>query len=71
VEKRNVAGVVGLTRRNIIPIYHKLQLPTPILVNHVPIVMHMGMVLIIASHFTHNNNKANHKTPMSISRFVA
>jgi hypothetical protein len=29
------------------------------------------MMLIIASHFTHNNNKANHKTPMPISRFVA
>jgi hypothetical protein len=34
--------------------------------SHVPIVMHIGMRLIIASHFTQSYKKANHKTPMLI-----
>jgi hypothetical protein len=66
VEKKNVGGVVGLTRRRIVPIHHKPQLPTLIPPNHVPIVMHMGMILIIASHFTQNYGKANHRTLMPI-----
>jgi hypothetical protein len=28
--------------------------------------MYMGMMLIIASHFTQNYSRANHKTPMLI-----
>ncbi len=40
------------------------QLPTLIPINHVPIVMHMGMMSIIASHLTQNYNKVNHKTSM-------
>jgi hypothetical protein len=32
--------------------------------------MHMGMMLIIASHFTHNYDKANHRTPMPVSAKV-
>jgi hypothetical protein len=51
VEKKNV-GVVGFIRKTIVPIHHKPQLPTLIPTNHVPIVMHMGMMPIIASHFT-------------------
>jgi hypothetical protein len=66
VERTNIKSVVGLTRRRIVPIHHKPQLPTLIPTNHVPIVMHMGMMLIIASDFTHNYNKANHRTPMLI-----
>jgi hypothetical protein len=66
VEKKIVEGVVGFTRKMIIPIHHKPQLPTLILVRHVPIVMHMGMMLIIVSHFTHNYGKASHRTPMLV-----
>jgi hypothetical protein len=64
VEKTNVGSVVAFTRRKIIPIHHKPQLPTLIPTNHVPIVMHMGMMSIIVSHFTHNYDKVNHKTSM-------
>ncbi len=42
------------------------QLPTLIPTSHVPIVMHMGMMLTFASHFTQNHGKANYKTPMSL-----
>jgi hypothetical protein len=66
VEKKNVGNVVGLTRKMTIPIHHKPQLPTLILANHVPIVMHMGTMSIITSHFTQNYGKANHKTLMPI-----
>jgi hypothetical protein len=66
VERINVGGVVGLTRRRIVPIHHKPQLPTLIPVSHVSIIMHMGMMSIIASHFTQNYGKANHRTPMSV-----
>jgi hypothetical protein len=52
VEKTNVGGVVDLIRRRTIPIHHKPQLPTLILASHVPIIMHMGMMPIIVSHFT-------------------
>jgi len=61
VERTNVGGVVGLTRKKIVPIHHKPQFPTLILVN---IVMHMGMMPIIVSHFTQNYGKANHRTSM-------
>jgi hypothetical protein len=64
VERTNVGGVVGLTRKKIVPVHHKPQFPTLILANHVPIVMHMGMMPIIASHFTQNYGKANHRTSM-------
>jgi hypothetical protein len=70
VERKTVGGVVGLTRRKTIPIHHKPQLPTLIPTNHVRIVMHMGMMLIIASHFTQNYGKANHRTPMPIKSHV-
>jgi hypothetical protein len=66
VERTNVGGVVGFIRRKIVLIHHKPQLPTLIPTNHVPIVMHMGMMPIIASHFTQNYGKASHKTPMPI-----
>jgi hypothetical protein len=66
VEKINVGGVVGFTKRKIVPIHYKPQLPTLILANHVPIVMHMHMMPIIDSHFIENYDKANHKTPMPI-----
>jgi hypothetical protein len=52
VEKTNVGGVVDFIRRRTIPIHHKPQLPTLILASHVPIIMHMGMMPIIVSHFT-------------------
>jgi hypothetical protein len=32
--------------------------------------MHMGMMLIIASHFTQNYGKANHKTLMQVKAHV-
>jgi hypothetical protein len=66
MERTKVGGVVGLIRRNIVPIHHKPQFPTLILISHVPIVMHMGMMLIIVSHFTQNYGKANHRIPMLI-----
>jgi hypothetical protein len=66
VDKTSVGGVVDLTRRRIVPIPHMTQLSTLIPANHVPIVMHMGMMLIIASHFTQNYDKAGHRTPMLI-----
>jgi hypothetical protein len=66
VEKTNVGGVVGLTKRRFVPIHHKPQLSTLIPLNHVTIIMHMGIMPIIASHFTHNYSKANHRTPMPI-----
>jgi hypothetical protein len=65
VERTNVKSVVGFTKRTI-PIHHKSQLSTLIPANHVFIVMHMGMMPIITSHFTHNYNKPSHKTPMLI-----
>jgi hypothetical protein len=57
VEKTSVGGVVGFTRR-IIPIHHMPQLSTLIPTNHVPIVIHMGMMSIIVLHFTQNYDKA-------------
>jgi len=38
------------------------QLPTLIQANHVPITMYMGMMSIIASHFTQSYGKDNHIT---------
>jgi len=58
--------VVGLIRRRVVPIHHKPQLPTPIQASHVPIKMHMGMMAINVSHFTHNYGRANQRTPMPI-----
>jgi hypothetical protein len=65
VEKTSVGGVVGFTRR-IIPIHHMPQLSTLIPTNHVPIVIHMGMMLIIILHFTQNYDKAINITPILI-----
>jgi hypothetical protein len=45
-------SVVSLIRKRIVPTHHWLQLPNLIPASHVPIVMHMGTMLIIASHFT-------------------
>ncbi len=62
---------MGLTRKMTIPIHHKPQFPTLILASHVPIVMHMGMMLIIVSHdFTQNYGKANHRTLMLVKAKV-
>ncbi len=66
MEKTNVGGVVGFTRRRIVPIHHMPQLPTLIQASHVPITMYMGMMPIIASHLTQSYGKANHRTPMLI-----
>jgi hypothetical protein len=52
--------------KKIVPIHHRSQLPTLIPTNHVPIVMHMGMMSIIVLHFTQNYCKANYKIPMLI-----
>jgi hypothetical protein len=46
------------------------QIPTLIPANHVLIVMHMGMMPIIASHFTQNYNKVDHRTPMPVKAKV-
>jgi hypothetical protein len=56
----------GLHKKKNFPIHHRPQLPTLIPTNHVPITMYMGMMSIIASHFTQNYSRANHKTPMLI-----
>jgi len=64
--KQGVRGVVGLTRRKIDPIHHMPQPPTLIPTDHVLIVMHMGMMLIIASHFTRNYGWVNHRTLVPI-----
>jgi hypothetical protein len=71
MERKNVGGVVGIIRKRIVPIHHKPQLATLIPASHVPIVMHMGMMPIIASHFTHNYGKANHRTPMPVRTKVS
>jgi hypothetical protein len=39
VERKNVGGVVGFTRRMTIPIHHKPQFPILIPTNHVPIIV--------------------------------
>jgi hypothetical protein len=70
VEKTSVGGVVGLTKKRTVPIHHRPRLPTLIPTSHVPIIMYMGMMLIIASHLTQNYSKANHKTPMLIKAKV-
>jgi hypothetical protein len=70
MERTNVGGVVGLIRRRTIPIHHKPQLATIIPTSRVPIVMHMGMMPIIASHFTQNYGKANHRTPRPVKTKV-
>jgi hypothetical protein len=54
VERTNVRSVVGFKKRKTVPIHHKPQPPTLIPTNHVSIVMHMGMMPIIASQFTQN-----------------
>jgi len=51
-ENTSVGGAVDLIRRSIILIHYKPQPPTLILVSHVPIAMHMGMMSNIVSHFT-------------------
>jgi len=66
MEKKNVGGVMGFTRRRIVPIHHMPQFPTLIQAIHVPIAMYMGMMPIIASHFTQSYGKASHKTPMLV-----
>ncbi len=63
VIKINVKGALGLVRR-ITLIHHKSQPLTLTLTNHVPIVVHMGMIMIITSHFTQSYNMANHIIPM-------
>jgi hypothetical protein len=47
------------------------QIPTLILTSHVPIVMHMGMMTIIAPHFTQNYNKVNQRPPMLVKAKVS
>ncbi len=57
---------MDLIRKMIVLIHRKPQLPTLILNNFVPIVMHMDMMSITISHFTHNYGEVSHKTPMQI-----
>jgi hypothetical protein len=66
VEKINVGGVVGFIRNKIVKIHHKPQPLTLIPTNHAPIIMHMGMMSIITSHFTHNYDMASPKILMPI-----
>jgi len=54
---------MGLIRR-ITLIHHKPQPLTLTPTNHVPIAMHMGLIMITTSHFTQSYNMANHITPM-------
>jgi hypothetical protein len=61
--KTNVKGVVGFIRR-ITLIHQKPQPLTLTPTNHVPIAMHMGMIIIIISHFTQSYDMANHITLM-------
>jgi hypothetical protein len=48
----------------IIPLKPPLQTLT--LTNHVPIVIHMGVMYIIVSHSIWNNSKTNHKPPINV-----
>jgi hypothetical protein len=66
VEKTNVGGVVGFIIKKIAKIHHKPQPPTLIPTSHALIAMHMGMMPIITSHFTHNYDKASPKILMPI-----
>jgi len=66
VEKTIVAGEGDFIRNKIVPIHHKSQPPTLILATHVPIIMHMGMMLITVSHFIMSCSRASHRTPMLV-----
>ncbi len=61
---------MGLIRRRIVLIHYRPQPPTLTLISHVPIAMHMGMMSIIVSHFTHSYNKAIHRTLMLVKAKV-
>ncbi len=61
--KTNVKGAMGFIRR-ITLIHHKPQPLTLTSTNHVHIAMHMGMIMIITSHFTQSYDMANHITPL-------
>jgi hypothetical protein len=60
----------GPHKKNKIPIHHRPQLPTLIPTIHVPIVMHMNKMPIIALHFIWNYNTTNHGTPMLVGAKV-
>ncbi len=61
-EKTNVGGVMGLIKRGIGLIHHMPLLLTLIVISHhVPIVILIGMMQIIDSHYIQNYNRANQR----------
>jgi hypothetical protein len=70
VEKTSVKGVMGLTRKRIVPFHHMPQLQTFIPTNYVPITMYMGTMPIITSHFIHSYGRTSHRIPMPIKAKV-
>ncbi len=66
MEKTIVAREEDFIRNKIVPIHHKPQPPTLILTTHVPIIMHMCMMLITISNFIKNRSKVSHRTPMLV-----
>ncbi len=64
--KTSVGGVVDCNRNGTTIIPLKPPPPTLTLTNHVPIIIHMGVMYIIVSHSTRNNSKTNHKPPINV-----
>jgi hypothetical protein len=65
-EKTIIGSLVCHIKNEIALIHFKPQTLTLTLVEHVPIVIHMGMIYIIAPYCIQNYGKANHKWPMLI-----
>jgi hypothetical protein len=57
---------MGFIEKMIVLIHHKPLLLNFIPINHVPIVILVGMMQIIDSHHIWNYDKANHKPPMLV-----
>ncbi len=65
-EKTTIGSLVCDIKNEIALIHFKPQVPTLTLAKRVPIVIHIGMIYIIAPYCIHNYGKANHKWPMLI-----
>jgi hypothetical protein len=65
-EKTSVGGVMEHIENKIVLIPFKPPLPTLTLTNHVPIVIHMGMMQIIISYCIQNFGRPDHKLLMPI-----
>jgi hypothetical protein len=65
-EKTSVGGVVDRIKNGTTIIPLKLPPPTLTLTNHVPIVIHMGVMYVIVSHSIQSNSKTNHKPQINV-----